>query len=323
MLVDGYGRVIDYLRVSVTDRCNLRCLYCFPPGEVRYISHDDLLRYEEILRLAKLFVGLGIRKIRVTGGEPLLRKNILFLLTRLQELEDLQEVSLTTNGLLLGENAAVLREIGMGRVNVSIDTLRSAVFKKLTGSDTLDRVIAGIREARGVGLQVKLNVVAMRGINHEEYPDFISFALNHGCDIRFIEIMPQTRFDRFASEQYISSGEILDALGSRYRLQPLSLEGGGVKERFFTVEGHPLRIGFISPISDPFCARCNRLRLMSDGTLKSCLFSRDGVNLKELLRRGCSEEEIEGAIIDAVKAKPKSHRIGCGNISLDMHRTGG
>ena len=323
MLVDNYGRVIDYLRVSVTDRCNLRCLYCFPHGEVCYVPHEDLLRYEEILRLTDLFVGLGIRKIRVTGGEPLLRKNILFLLERLLKQENLREVGLTTNGLLLGENAEAIKRAGIGRVNVSIDTLRPDVFEKLTGSDMLRRVVESIKEARRVGLSVKLNVVAMRGINDGEYRDFIDFAVRHGCDIRFIEIMPQAHPDLFASERYISSREILSALAKGYRLQALTIAGSGAKERLFTIEGQSLRIGFISPISDPFCAHCNRLRLTSDGMLKSCLYSRDAVNLRDLLRRGGSDAEIQTAVVEAVKAKPESHQIGCGRISLDMHRTGG
>jgi len=323
MLVDSYGRVIDYLRVSVTDRCNMRCLYCLPQGDVRFISHEDLLRYEEIISLSELLVGLGIRKIRITGGEPLIRKNILFLFERLVGLEDLREISLTTNGLLLGDYAEQLRKIGVGRVNVSIDTLQPAMFKTLTGSHRLSQVIGGIRAARGAGLQVKLNVVAMKGINDGEYPHFISFSLENSCDLRFIEVMPRMYNDRFAADRYISSAGILKSLQSSYRLHTLTPPGSAEKERLYQLEGSELRIGFISPISDPFCSKCNRLRLMSDGELKTCLYGEDGVNLRDILRKGCTDAEIEQAVIETVKAKPERHRIGCDNINLVMHRTGG
>jgi cyclic pyranopterin phosphate synthase len=323
MLIDGFGRVIDYLRISVTDRCNMRCLYCMPDDHVSYIPHDRLLRYEEILRLSVVFARLGIRKIRVTGGEPLIRKNILSLFSGLRTVQGIEEIVLTTNGLLLGRYADSIREAGIRRVNVSIDTLRPAVFRELTGSEQLQRVIDGITGARQAGLMVKLNVVAIRNVNAGEYDRFLAFALEKECDLRFIELMPQALDERFASEQYVSEHEILEGLKGRYRLRALGERNDRAKERLYGLEEHAVRVGFISPVSDPFCSQCNRLRLMPDGELKSCLFGEGGVNLRDILRTGGVDSDIARAARETVKKKPERHRIGCEDVKLIMHRTGG
>jgi cyclic pyranopterin phosphate synthase len=323
MLVDSFGRTIDYLRISVTDRCNLRCLYCMPRARVRFLDHKKLLRYEEILRLATLLVGLGVRKVRITGGEPLIRRNILMLFEKLAALDGLEELSLTTNGLLLGDFAERLPMAGIGRVNVSLDTLRADTFRDLTGSDQLQHVIDGVRAARQAGLRVKLNVVAMKGVNDDEYADFLAFAVGHGCDIRFIEVMPQMYNEPFAEDLYISGSDIRRSLRGRYTLGSPITGSGAVKERLYRVSGYGVKVGFISPISDPFCSTCNRLRLMSDGELKTCLFGEPGVNLRDLLRRGSTDSDLRDAVLETVRRKPEKHQIGCDDIHLVMHRTGG
>jgi cyclic pyranopterin phosphate synthase len=323
VLVDSYQRIIDYLRISVTDRCSLRCLYCKPRGVVPLLSHNELLSYEEILRLAALFVDLGIRKIRITGGEPLERRDILGFVRKLTGLRGLREVSLTTNGLLLHRFTAEILSTGIQRVNVSLDTLNTQRFEELTGMDKLAQVIGGIEAARRAGLDVKLNIVAMRGINDREYPDFLSFALEHGCDIRFIELMPQMFNKELASNRYIPCMEIIECLQKTHKLEPLCRDNEAVKERLYRPQGFDMRIGFISPVSDPFCSSCNRLRLMPEGTLKSCLYSEGGVNLKNLLRRGLSDDEVQRHIRRLVKQKPERHRMGCDDANLVMFRTGG
>jgi cyclic pyranopterin phosphate synthase len=323
MLVDSYERKIDYLRISVTDRCSMRCLYCKPRDGIPLLSHGELLRYEEIFRLVRLFTGLGVHKIRITGGEPLERRNILGLIQKLTALQNLQDLSLTTNGLLLRDFARGLGETGIRRVNVSIDTLSPDRFAALTGKDKLFQVIEGIRASRSAGLAVKLNTVAMKGINDTEYADFLSFALEHGCDIRFIELMPQMYNKGIVSDLYISSSVIMESLQKRHRLISLNKGEGAVKERLYQPEGFDIRIGFISPISDPFCSTCNRLRLMPEGTLKTCLYGDEGVNLREKIRKGASDTELEGVIRELVKHKPGRHQIGCDDAKLVMHRTGG
>ncbi len=323
MLVDSYNRIIDYLRISVTDRCSMRCLYCKPREGVPLLARGELLRYEEIYRLAGIFIRLGIRKIRITGGEPLERRDILGFIQKITALQGLQEVGLTTNGLLLLDFSQGLWDAGIRRVNVSIDTLRPEKFTELTGRDSLSQVIDGIRAARQAGLGVKLNIVAMKGINDTEYADFLSFALEHGCDIRFIELMPQMYNEGVASDLYISSAHIIESLRKSHRLISLDRDGRAKKERLYKPEGYPIKIGFISPISDPFCSTCNRLRLMPEGTLKTCLYGDEGVNLKEELRKGASDRELEGVIRERVRQKPERHQMGCDYTNLVMHRTGG
>ena len=323
MLVDSYNRVIDYLRISVTDRCSLRCLYCKPHDGVSFLPHDELLSYEEIYRLATLFVVLGIRKIRITGGEPLERRDILGLIRKLTALENLHEVSMTTNGLLLAEFVEELRASGIRRVNVSIDTLDPDKFLELTGRASLPRVIEGIRSARQAGLVVKLNMVAMKGINDGDYADFLTFALKNGCDIRFIELMPQMFSKGLSADRYISCTAIMEELKTSYSLLKLSRDEGAVKERLYRPKGSRIKIGFISPISDPFCSTCNRLRLLPEGTLKSCLYGDGGVNLRDVLRNGGTDSDLQKLIIDQVKLKPEKHQAGCDDANLVMYRTGG
>jgi cyclic pyranopterin phosphate synthase len=335
-LRDGFDRVIDYLRVSVTDRCNSRCFYCMPAEGVPFIPPDRILRYEEILLLADVFLGLGVKKIRITGGEPLVRRNILFLLGELGRKKGLRELVLTTNGLALGEHAGALKRAGVARVNVSLDTLKGETFRSITGRDGLGRVLSGIDAARDAGLGVKINVVVMKGVNDGEVRDFVAFGIEKGLAVRFIELMPQ-RYNRgFARELFVSTGKIRESLEAGYRLKPLGTDAGDAASGLY--EATELRpgpasagvrcvhrgtmVGMISPLSDPFCRRCNRVRLTADGTLKSCLFGERGPNLKKLVEEGACRQEIEAAVLEVVRTKPENLRCGspCDNA---MHATGG
>lgn len=319
---DGCGRTIDYLRLSVTDRCNLRCTYCMPEEGVGYIPCEKVLRYEEIVRLSDIFIDMGIRKIRITGGEPLLRKNILFLLGELGK-RRLGELVLTTNGVLLSGFARGLVESGIRRVNVSLDSLREKTFRAITGSDGYGEVIEGIEEADRAGLRLKINVVAMRGINDDEFFDFVRFGSERELALRFIEVMPQFYSEAVVRERFISAQGILERIGKKYVVEPLKSKDPGSVERLYRIEGTGYSFGVISAISDPFCSRCNRVRLMANGVVKTCLFGPEGPNLKRMLMDGASSEEIERTIRDVVMQKPEGHCLDDSTGHLEMHRVGG
>lgn len=322
---DRFLRTINYLRVSVTDRCNLRCTYCMPEEGVAPLDHGDILSYEEILRVARAAVGLGIGKIRVTGGEPLVRRGIVGFVRRVAAIPGVWDLSLTTNGLLLAEMAADLKAAGLRRVNVSLDTLRPEVFERVTRRKGLDRVLAGLAEARRVGLTpVKVNVVAMRGVNEGEILDFAEFAREGGYEVRFIEFMPANG-ETWAEERLLTAAQILETLRSRYPLESVPSEQGTGPSRAFLLPGGG-RVGVISPLSDHFCGSCNRLRLTAEGRLRSCLFSDEETDVRELLRAGADDEALTEAILEAVQGKPQGHALGeegrhkCG---LSMNRVGG
>lgn len=321
-LKDGCGRTIDYLRLSVTDRCNLRCTYCMPDEGVGFISCEKILRYEEIVRLSDIFIDMGIRKIRITGGEPLLRKNILFLLRELGK-RQLGELVLTTNGVLLSRFAAGLVESGIQRINVSLDSLREKTFRAITGSDGYGEVIEGIEEADRAGLRLKINVVAMRGINDDEFFDFVRFGSERDLALRFIEVMPQFYSEAVVRERFISAEKILERIGKKYRVEPMESEKRGSVERLYRVEKTGFTFGVIGAISEPFCSRCNRVRLMANGVVKTCLFGPEGPNLKRMLMKGASSDEIERTIRDVVMLKPEGHCLDESTGHLVMHRVGG
>jgi cyclic pyranopterin phosphate synthase len=319
---DRFGRRIYYLRISVTDRCNMRCRYCMPNG-FSFLPHDYLMSYEQILKLAEIFVELGIRKIRITGGEPLIRNNIMFLIESLGRMRGLDELTLTTNGLKLGEYSRSLKEAGVRRVNVSLDSLNRKTFKEITGTDFFDVVVNGIRRARNEGLSVKINVVALRGINDKEFKDFIEFGLKYGCSVRFIEVMPTRYGSEYLSGSYVACDEIIKSLSTHYQLIPLIEQSSEAVERLYGIEGRSIRIGFISPLSKPFCSRCNRLRLTPEGILKTCLFGEDGPNLKALLDKEIPDEEIKRIIRREVYNKPLRYSLGDGSLRVIMNRIGG
>lgn len=326
---DRFGRTISYLRISVTDRCNLRCMYCMPVQGISLLRHEDVLRYEEIVRVARIAEGLGFRKFRLTGGEPLVRKGIVGLVETLahhdasQNSVDNHETSpansvpsrgksslaMTTNGVLLAEYARPLKAAGLDRINVSLDTLDRTKYRKITGFDAFDRVMAGIREAGAAGFEpLKINVVAMRGINDDEVGDFVRLT-REGFEVRFIELMPfRVRAEEW-SDRYISGAEIREKIAQTFPIRRTDEEPAGGPAKMYRAEDWPGRIGFIEPISSRFCSACNRLRLTADGFLKACLLTDGEVDLKTPLREGVPDEEITELFERAVLEKPRGHRL--------------
>jgi GTP 3',8-cyclase len=324
-LQDRFFRRINYLRVSITDRCNLRCTYCMPEGGLDPLEHQEILSYEEILRVIRVALGLGIQKIRVTGGEPLVRRGVVGFLERISALRGVQDLSLTTNGILLADMAADLRRAGLRRVNVSLDTLDPVRFQEVTRRPGLQAVLRGLDAARRVGLwPIKINVVAMRGINDGEIERFADFAREHGFEVRFIELMPSNP-DSWEAKRFVTAAEILEVLRARFDLRPFETPGLSGPSRTFLLPGGG-KVGVISPLSDHFCGRCNRLRLTAEGKLRSCLFSDAETDLRPLLRSEAPEELLSEAIFDTVQHKPEGHRLHeedrekCG---LAMSRVGG
>jgi len=302
---DSFQRPINYLRISVTDRCNLRCVYCMPPEGVPLLPRSDIFRYEEIQAIARAAAALGITKVRLTGGEPLVRAQLTRLVSMLSQIEGIDDISLTTNGLLLRRYAAALKQAGLKRVNVSLDTLKRERFQRITGSDRLSDVLAGMEEARRAGLTpVKVNMVVMRGVNDDEILDFARLTMDQGWHVRFIEPMPFA-----ASLEFIPISEIRERLLSLGALEPYPFSPGNGPAKYFRFPKALGTIGFIGSISEHFCFNCNRLRLTADGQLHPCLLSDEEVDLRQPLRQGASSEELSQLIRQAVAAKPERHRL--------------
>jgi cyclic pyranopterin phosphate synthase len=313
VLSDRFNRGIKYLRLSITDRCNLHCIYCMPPYDERKIRHKEILRYEELLRIVRIAIKLGINKIRLTGGEPFVRKGVQQFIPMLTALKGLDDVSLTTNGVYLKDNLDMLKAAGINRINVSIDSLKGGGFKRVTRFDYFNRVWEGIEKARDMGFfPIKLNVVIMKGINDDEVVDFGRLAMEQPYYIRFIECMPIGL--QANSLAFIPNPEIEKTLVNRFgRLIPVSPgqnDGPAARFRFDGGEGE---IGFISPISHSFCQDCSRLRLTANGLLLPCLLSDSEVNIKDPLRRGCLDEELIEAFLKAVDLKPRCHPLSLDN----------
>jgi len=307
---DAFGRTIDYLRLSITDRCNLRCRYCMPEEGVPACRHDEILSYEELERIARVAVGGGIRRIRITGGEPLVRRGLAGFVAHLANISPRPELSLTTNGLLLAEQAIALKEAGLDRINVSLDTLRPERFREMCRRDGLEQVFRGLEAAEQAGLApIKLNMVPLAGFNEDEIGDFARLTIKRHCDIRFIEYMPVSGGLDYPAECRIPSAEVrrtVEALGPLEEVPPSS---GGGPARTFRLPGANGRIGFISAISEHFCDRCNRLRLTPEGLLRPCLFSELSVDLRTPLRAGASDTELRELMRQAVCGKPEKHGI--------------
>jgi len=304
-LIDSYQRRIDYLRISVTDHCNLNCLYCRPLGGRPFISHEMILRYEEILRIVRVAVGLGVKKARVTGGEPLLRKGVADFISRLSH-SGIEDLGLTTNGILLKEFARPLREAGLNRVNISLDSLNPRNFQRITGSDGLGEVLAGIEGAREAGFEkIKINTVLIRGNNETEILDFAELAFSRGLEVRFIEYMPYLNGKEWQRDLYLTAEEVKKVINTRFLLQPVEKqEKSGVAEIYRMKDGRGT-IGFISSISQHFCERCNRIRLTADGKLRNCLFSDEEIDIRGPMRDGVSDSELAEIIRGSVKKKPE------------------
>jgi cyclic pyranopterin phosphate synthase len=306
--LDPYNRRITYLRVSVTDRCNLRCIYCTPVKDVRLLDHADILSYEEILKVIRIATDLGIKKVRMTGGEPLLRRNFVHLVESACRIPQIEDVTITTNGVFLEELARPLFEAGVRRINVSLDTLNPLKYTKITRRECFDAVWKGLQVAETVGFSpIKVNVVAMRGVNDDELPQFVDLSVRKPYHIRFIEYMPFGRNSNWTPEKYVSSDEIrskLETFGPLYKIPHSIHDGPAERYHFESAKGE---IGFISALSHHFCPSCNRLRLTPDGKLRPCLFADDEVDIKTLLRDGCSREDLMGAFQQAIARKPRRH----------------
>ncbi|MFO0391853.1 MAG: GTP 3',8-cyclase MoaA [Planctomycetota bacterium] len=307
-LVDGFGRAVTYLRVSVTDRCDLRCVYCMAE-HMTFLPKAQVLTLEELERLASAFIDLGVRKIRITGGEPLVRKGVMGLFSALSHrlaTGDLDELTLTTNGTRLETFAGELAAAGVRRVNVSLDTLDPEVFRRLTRGGDLAQVLRGLEAAKGAGLAVKINAVALRDDNAAELPDLIAWAHGQGFDATLIEAMPMGDIDVDRSDQFLSLRQVRDHLESFWTLTDLDLTTGG-PARYVRVAETGGRLGFITPLSHNFCELCNRVRLTCTGTLHTCLGREDASDLRAVLRAGASDTELREAIRAAVDAKPEGH----------------
>jgi len=306
--VDNYNRRITYLRVSVTDRCNLRCIYCVPVKDLTLLNHGDILSYEEILRVLQTAAEIGIEKVRLTGGEPLVRRDFVHFVESVCQMSAFKEVSITTNGVHLKEKAQEIFDAGVRRINVSLDTLDPVKYAKITGRDYFDNVWEGLEEAEAAGFSpIKLNVVAIRGINDDELLDFAQLSVRKPYHIRFIEYMPIGHDNRWTPAKYISSDEIkskLDSYSPLLKIPHLAEDGPAKRCRFESAKGE---IGFISALSHHFCSTCNRLRLTADGKLRPCLFAEDEVDIKIPLRSGCSQEDLKCLFQQAIAKKPKGH----------------
>lgn len=304
--IDSYQRQIDYLRLSVTDRCNLRCSYCMPKYGVPRIEHQDVLRYEEILRLTQIITGMGISKIRITGGEPLVRRDIVYLCQNIARIPGLKSLSLTTNGALLSQFAQSLFEAGIRRINVSLDTLQPEKYATITGRDCFSQVWKGILLAKEVGFEpIKLNIVVMKGVNDDEIEDLGRLTYEYPFHIRFIELMPFQSDEQ--SQGFVSADEILTRLTGISPLLSILLPEGNGPARHYQYQGAMGKIGIISPMSHHFCSSCNRLRITSDGKLRTCLFAAEETDLRAILRKNASDGEVQEAIRAAITRKPEKH----------------
>ncbi len=308
-LKDGFSRIIDYMRVSVTDRCNLRCVYCMPDKGVPAVTHDDILRYEEITRIISVAAELGVRKIRITGGEPLFRRNVQSLIRDLKRLNAIDDLSLTTNGMLLERYAEELRDAGLNRVNVSLDSLRPERYREITCGGDLDTVMKGIEKALNIGLDpVKINMVPIRGMNDDEIEEFGRLTINTPYHVRFIEFMPVGNGSFYDENKRITTDEIKERIGVLGALEPVRVRKNG-PAKYYRLPAAQGVIGFIAGMTHHFCRDCSRLRLTADGKLRPCLFSETEIDLRSALRRGATDEELKRLLKLAVEVKPEGHYI--------------
>ena len=311
-LVDGYGRVARDLRVSVTDRCGLRCTYCMPAEGLPWLPREEILDDEELLRVVGVFVGLGVRQVRLTGGEPLLRRSIVDLVAGLAALTPRPQLAMTTNGVGLAALAGPLARAGLDRVNVSLDTISRAPFLALTRRDRFDDVVAGLAAAAEAGLTpVKVNAVAMRGVNDADVAELLDWCLERGYELRFIEQMPLDAQHGWDRERMVTAAEVRERLERRHTLTPLpDADRGSAPAERFLVDGGPATVGIVASVSAPFCAACDRTRLTADGQVRNCLFSQRETDLRGPLRDGASDAELGELIRGEMWRKAPSHGIG-------------
>ncbi len=326
-LVDGMGRTIVNLRISVTDRCNFRCTYCMPADNVEFMDRVNLLSFEEVTRIATIASKMGINRLRLTGGEPLMRKDLPVLVNMLSNIDGIDDVAMTTNAFFLKESASALKDAGLKRLNVSLDALDPEKFRDVNRRDCLDQVLAGLAEASRVGFKsIKINAVAMRNFSETEIMSLIEMGRSDGFEIRFIEFMPLDSDRIWERDKVLFGHEIVDLIRGKYELVPIdnSLDIGPASEyRFADGKG---KIGIITAVSNPFCDHCNRIRMTADGKLRTCLFSTHETNLKDILRSGGSDEDITLAIREAVRIKEPGHKINLDDFERPvraMHAIGG
>jgi len=313
-MIDSYNREINYLRVSITDRCNLRCSYCMPKEGVSLIGHDDILRYEEILRIVRIAAGVGISKVRITGGEPLVRRGVCDFIASLSSTGCLNDISLTTNGMLLAPFAEKLFAAGIKRINISLDSLNAEKYTEITRGGDLSAVLAGIDAVHEIGFSpIKINTVAIKGFNEDEIMDFAELSLRKPYQIRFIELMDVGHPALDHGSRYLSNKIIMEIINRRYLLE----RANGIRTKMdgpaeiYRIAGGAGEIGFISPLSKQFCDSCNRLRLTANGHLRACLLSDEDVDLKGPLRSGCSDADLSELIKKAIAKKPIQHSHAC------------
>ena len=315
-MLDKLNRKIDYLRISVIDRCNLRCVYCMPEEGIESIPHDEILTYDEILRICEIVSELGIRKIKITGGEPLVRKDIVNLIRDIKNIDKIEQVTLTTNGILLHEMLDDLYDAGIDAINISLDTLNKDNFKKITRRDGLEKVLMSIDKAYDLGIRVKINCLAIRDFNLSELVEIASFAKDREIDVRFIELMPIGFGKKYTQ---IDNDEILSILESRFgTFEIVTEKRGNGPAKYYRNQNMKGCIGFISAISHEFCESCNRIRLTSSGFLKLCLHYNKGIDLKEPIRNGISDEDLKKLIHNTIWNKPISHKFGHANGEQDI-----
>ncbi len=324
MLVDRFGRTIDYVRISVTDRCDLRCTYCIPKGFKNFEVHDNWLTFDEIFRVVSAFARLGVRRFRLTGGEPLLRKDVVSLVETLKSIEGVDDLSMTTNATQLAKYAKALSDAGLDRLNISLDALTAGKMKSITGFDCYDNVINGIITATEQKFsQIKINMVLMPNVNEDEIESMIAFCIQHQLVLRMIEVMPMGNTGR--ETKGVNLSEFLSSIHERYGLVESDIVRGGGPARYWVSKNCDFTLGLITPMSQHFCETCNRIRLAVDGTLYMCLGQNESYPLRELLREKCSEKELEQAIRDAIELKPEKHEFNenANKINRIMSMTGG
>lgn len=310
-LVDSFGRVHHNLRISVTDRCNIRCFYCMPAGEVQFMNRQELLTFEEIERFVRVAVSLGVDKVRLTGGEPLVRRDLHVLVAKLAAIPEIRDIGLTTNGILLADQARTLYDAGLRRINISLDTLDAATFQQITGRDELDRVMEGIRAAQEAGFDpVKTNALSIRNLTEDAIVPLGHFARETGVELRFIEFMPLDANNAWEREKVLFAQEITDKLAADIMpLVPCEQQDPRTPATEFVFEDGVGRVGFIASVSQPFCLSCNRFRLTADGKLRNCLFSLEETDIKALLRGTGTDQDIARAVRECIAAKKEGHEI--------------
>jgi GTP 3',8-cyclase len=310
-LADRYGRVATDLRVSLTDRCNLRCSYCMPAEGLDWLPGDDILTDDEVVRLIEIGVcHLGIREVRFTGGEPLVRRGLVDIVRRTKAIDTSLELSLTTNALGLARTASTLKEAGLDRVNVSLDTARADTFRTITRRDRFHDVVEGLAAARDAGLvPVKINAVLLRGINDDQAPELLRWSIEHGYDLRFIEQMPLDAQHGWSRAEMVTAEEIFDRLEPEFRLTPADEPRGSAPAELFLVDDGPATVGVIASVTRPFCGDCDRVRLTADGQVRNCLFAREESDLRVALRSGASDDEIADRWVVAMLGKRAGHGI--------------